>query len=685
MRLTLRTLLAWLDDTLSPTEVREIGKQVQESEFAKELVARIQRVTRQRRLTVPPRSGPDSIDANIVASYLDNELDPEEVAELEKRCLTSDVHLAEVSSVHQVLSLIGQKAKVPMEARHRMYQLIKGRESVRPRALRASRQTEPPPVSEPVQPWVTPAPPPRPLAERFGPAAAVLILMLLACWSAKQTLTPVKVSPVVSLPLGAIAPSGFEKKTRAPAPDAVHPPAPLPAETTSRPAGPPLEAKAEPRTENAAKSTAASATVPPDIATRKKTVSVVDRGEVARPDMKGKKEDADKSPAPKSAPVVAAGSVGLAKKPDGVLLRSNPERRNWERLTADTPLFEQDHVLSLAPFRATIQVGKADINLIDESEVLVFATPASRAARLSLLQGRIVLHGTTPGLPFEILSASKTYTVNPPPGVAVGVERLNRLTPGELNSATSVLRFQAIEGPLKISAGKTEETLDGPGSVIVDSAGKFSDKKIKAAPSWLTETEPAPFDQKIGEQFLKFFRSDREIVSSLVEASEDEQKDVCRLAISALRAVGDISFIVPLLKRQGYPTAASDRKAAISVLRSYLAQGPGAAKFLREQLQQELGAGLAVTTEKLLIGYTPKEAREPSTYTKLVQLLESTQASSVGVRELALDNLKQLTGRDDLEYDPESPTPDSKGLKSWRELLKAGDLHPASDSPRNAR
>ena len=53
MRLTLRTLLAWLDDTLSPSEVREIGKQVAESPFAKELVERIHRVTRQRRLTVP--------------------------------------------------------------------------------------------------------------------------------------------------------------------------------------------------------------------------------------------------------------------------------------------------------------------------------------------------------------------------------------------------------------------------------------------------------------------------------------------------------------------------------------------------------------------------------------------------------------------------------------------------------
>src|SRR5262249_7271999 len=178
MRLTLRTLLAWLDDTLSPAEVREIGKQVAESPFAKELVERVHRVTRQRRLTVPSRSGPDATDPNVVASYLDNELPPEEVAEFEKRCLTSDVHLAEVASVHQILSLIGQKAKVPTEARHRMYHLIKGRESLAPRELKGSAGVEHEPISEPIQPWVTPEPPRRPMLERFGPAAAGVRLII---------------------------------------------------------------------------------------------------------------------------------------------------------------------------------------------------------------------------------------------------------------------------------------------------------------------------------------------------------------------------------------------------------------------------------------------------------------------------------------------------------------------------
>src|SRR5438270_8632429 len=98
VRLTLRTLLAYLDDQLEPAEIKRIGQKVAESDAAQELIARIKQVTRRRRLTTPPDGGAgERFDANIVAAYLDNELPAEQVAELEKLCLESDVHLAEVA------------------------------------------------------------------------------------------------------------------------------------------------------------------------------------------------------------------------------------------------------------------------------------------------------------------------------------------------------------------------------------------------------------------------------------------------------------------------------------------------------------------------------------------------------------------------------------------------------------
>jgi hypothetical protein len=205
MRLTLRTLLAWMDDTLEPGQVKEIGRQVKESPFAQELTERINRVTRQRRLSVPHRTGPDATDPNLVASYLDNDLDPDAVAEFEKRCLTSDVNLAEAASVHQILSLLGHKVKVPDEARARMYHLVKGREATARRRQPRPRPVVKEPVTKPIQPWVVPEPPKRPWVERFGPAAACLLLIGLSSWAAWKSLTMPPAAATATVPGGPVA------------------------------------------------------------------------------------------------------------------------------------------------------------------------------------------------------------------------------------------------------------------------------------------------------------------------------------------------------------------------------------------------------------------------------------------------------------------------------------------------
>ena len=88
MRLTLRTMLAYLDNILEPNDAEVLGSKISESEFASELVYRTLSSTRKANLNAPPLDGRGiGGDPNSVAEYLDNTLDETRIPGFEKVCL----------------------------------------------------------------------------------------------------------------------------------------------------------------------------------------------------------------------------------------------------------------------------------------------------------------------------------------------------------------------------------------------------------------------------------------------------------------------------------------------------------------------------------------------------------------------------------------------------------------------
>ena len=122
MRLTLRTLLAYLDEVLDPGDAEELSAKISESDFANGLVHRIRNSVGRLRLSCPPPLAKGlAEDANSVGEYIDSTLPEDRIADFERACLESDMHLAEVSACHQIVTwIVREPADVDQGMRERI-------------------------------------------------------------------------------------------------------------------------------------------------------------------------------------------------------------------------------------------------------------------------------------------------------------------------------------------------------------------------------------------------------------------------------------------------------------------------------------------------------------------------------------------------------------------------------------
>jgi hypothetical protein len=131
MRLTLRTLLAWLDGVLPDDEQQELGRKVSSSVMATHLVERIRTAVGRTAIGAPRPDGRGlTEDPNSVAEYLDNTLSSEQLEAFERICIESELHLAEVAACHGLLAQLARDPAVEHglhgDERQRIQQRLRG-------------------------------------------------------------------------------------------------------------------------------------------------------------------------------------------------------------------------------------------------------------------------------------------------------------------------------------------------------------------------------------------------------------------------------------------------------------------------------------------------------------------------------------------------------------------------------
>lgn len=129
MRLTLRTLLGWIDGVLPPEEHDVIGVMVADSKVATRLADRIREGAAHGSMDVPLTGGPAiADDPNSVAEYIDNTLLSEHLEAFERLCIESRPHFEEVAACHGMLAEMYRApklAQMPCEQRSVLSQRIR--------------------------------------------------------------------------------------------------------------------------------------------------------------------------------------------------------------------------------------------------------------------------------------------------------------------------------------------------------------------------------------------------------------------------------------------------------------------------------------------------------------------------------------------------------------------------------
>ncbi len=666
MRLTLRTMLAYMDDILEPEDAADIGKKLEESDLAKLIMHRLRDSIRRLRLGAPPALGNGmGLDPNSVAEYLDNTLPAEQVGEFEKICLESDMHLAEVGACHQILTLVlGEPAEVDAAARERMYHIAA--RTPAPQAA-PTQLRSPVPSTGPVA--VQPARRTRPevpdylresRSRNWVPVVLILLLVLVSTGLATVVFWP-EVRNLIARREGDMA-------------------------GDNSPAGEPLLADARsapPETmehddARAASSEGGGVANPDDVvveATVPNAAAPDESGEDMNSDDAATPPGDDSMPddlpnpdAPAAVPVGAAaqseapapGAVPPDETPAGevmgrylykqdVLLRMDRRSRLWRRLPATPSLAAGDRLMALAAFRPTITlIAGVTIQPVDASRFELLGLDEAGIPAISVDYGRLVLFTAgKPQNPIRIRMGDHQALLTFVDGestVAIDARRLwIRGKDPTAGAGPFVADLYVTSGAVTWEENGVRSDWKAPQHAIVDLRGvQVVDTELA---KW-TRGEPlSRFELGQAETVEHELTGDQPVSLSVKELLGSRKVEVRALAIRAAANVGEFEMLVKMLND---PDQKSLWQGEIDALRLAMARDPETAQLIQAAFETYRGSD-GLELYRMLWGYSAEDLAGGA----MSKLVEYLNHDSLDFRVLAFQNLREITGKL-LSYKPEA-------------------------------
>ena len=739
MRLTLRTLLAYLDDILEPTQAREIGEKLHESSFASSLVSRIREVMRRRRLTAPTLSGPGmGIDPNLIAEYLDNTLPPDGVADVEKICLESDVHLAEAAACHQILTLaLGEPVEILPQTRDRMYALGPAGAKVTivtPSTNGLSNQAlddvlaqaEEASVASPMRPAVRTADAShkaelpeylRPHSSFKRTLAFAAVAAVIVGWGIYVISNNPFQSGAGTSGIGEDKRAGANRGTEVAVGDADRTPQNDAALLDqSEPGANPEDssdqvAMNDKSDENSQASDRDGATNvvgvdPPAQGEAEEDADSVRKNQTAVAETKKQREadaaSVDKpGPAPRALdesestpPVVSAPTKYIIPPSDvpSVMLHYVPSDERWFRLPPPprSLVHPGDHLAVPDPYQCVLELdgGKGLVTILGRSTVQVLAVPRTGQFGVEIIRGQVVVRPAggaddpAARLQIGVGIAGELWLVDLHPATVLGV----RVDPAEPTKFEQELDKNAYLGAFYIAAGGSAAITDPAGEVheikgldwlelpLLKGADGKPAKKQRL--NDLPKWMGPPNLSSTDQNYARLFER-KFTLSEAVELSIPEvaADPIPKISQLATECLGLIGAYGPLIDILHRSLHPEARNAAISGLRMWLPRQPENKELLKAELAKRFPPDDADVIYRLLWGFDEDDAHDAKTSTQLIEWMDNPE---LAIRELAFYHVYRLTKKD-FEYRAGyRPAQNKTPLRRWFEHVKRyGGLLPA--------
>ena len=702
-------MLAYLDDVLDPADAQELEHKIEESSFASGLVHRVRDSMRRMRLGAPKLDGKGlGLDPNTVADYLDSTLPPERVPEFEKVCLESDVHLAEVASCHQILTLVlGEPAEVEAAMRERAYRIGHLDNRHPSTAHNASGNGAAPATDRGgavtsragsgTATAVSPAKSPRPSRLSAKSLAITLLLGFLITLVALQAVrsliglsSPREVAkgpvpaaaeltePEITIPssVDSLSPDSAASnaetrlKTKASVPpqsEETQPVLPTESPVGSRPVVPAADTSPE-----------------RPAATNDSVAGVVERPAVEAVEIAGEKLGGSKEPAEVTAVEPARQiSVGRYISEEQVLARFDEAAGDWFRVPPDSPMVTGQRIIALPTYRPQLLLSNnMKVTLAGESHLEFGQINDAAGPLIKIESGRaIIVPLGEPEAAIHLEVAGRTGSVLFADADSVlAVDVMKYLPPGqppELDPAISIIQVFALSGRIAWKEeGAEEAAVSAEQVLVIEGEGEPALYEAGELPDWIVGKDLADIDRLASAELRRDLAADRPLSLSLLERTGFRQVEVRSLACRSLCALDMFDPAIEALDGAGLR---SYWYAQFDALRGAMARSSESAIKLQRSLEKLTGDDAGLMYE-LLCGFNPDQLAAGGAK-ELVDALEHERAST---RVLAYENLRRITDKTQL-FRPEQPPAQQKGeVMKWRRNLGTGAIvyqHPPTALP----